>query len=397
MSKRRFGLERSQWWALIALFSILIITSAGGLFLYYDRVPDYLYSPTRYVFLTDKLSNRLDIVDLENREEAGAQDLDVVPDMFTVSTTAPLMAYGSYTKKRLFFYNLLKKSSVALELPSEPVNMFFIPDRQQLLVIMRHGVAIADYQQLGVYPLQNLAALPSFSVNHEPVFSTLDGSLWIPNPEKPIIYRLVVSDGNQNNQWQTYDVPLPDGEQLGPLSVNAQGNLLAFSDAQGKHGYVFSPQTGELTRLVTFASAAKPIAPFLDANSQWAVFANASNTVMAKRTNNSGEALAQPVPATPLKIRGGWLNQLWVVITTQGVGMLSAEADMPFRWFDLPGETRDLWITGDGKTALLSYRAGLQQVLPFDLQTRTQMRPIDLQGILQVNLIRMGGNNSFCY
>ncbi len=392
----RFALERSQWWSLFSLATILLFLGGAVIALYDERVPDYVYSPTRYVFVSDRLSERMAVIDLDRGEQSDQQDLGMVPDMLSIASDFPMMAYGNYQQRQLFFFNLKKKERLRLTLPSQPVDMFFIPNRQQLLVVMQDRVALADYQRMVLYPLTDLKALARFDKTRPPVFSVLDGSLWVADPSRAVIYRLRVTQ--RDARWQRYSLALPPGERVGPLSVNAQGDLLTFNDASGRHAYLYRPSTGVLRRTVDFGGEAAPaITPYLDANSGWAVYANSRSQLVGVRLRDEAIQVATRLPSAVRKIRGGWLNRLWVIVTEEGLALQSLDAGERLRYFPLSNKLSDLWVTGDGKTALLTSQGGLQQVLPFDLRTGTQKHPIDLQGVLQANLIRMGGNNSFCY
>lgn len=389
-------LDRCQWLSLLALMTIVVCAGGAAIALYYERVPDYVYTPTRYVFVTDKLSERMAVVDLETGKQSDRQDLGMVADIFAIATDFPIMAYGNYQARQLFFFNLKKKERLRMALPSQPVDLFFIPDRQQLLVVMQDGVALADYQRLTLYPLPKLKPLAHFDKSHLPVFSTLDGSLWVADPRRPVIYRLRVNQ--RDARWQQYFPPLPDDEKIGPLSVNLQGNLLAFSDVTGTHSYLYRPSDNTLRQTADFGDgSASPIAPYFDSNSRWTVYGDSDGRLAEVRTNAKSTPVSARLPSAVRKIRGGWLNRLLVILTDEGLALRSIGTDERPRVFPLNDKISDLWVTGDGKTVLLAARGGFQQVLPFDLRTGTQKRPIDLQGILQANLIRMGGNNSFCY
>ena len=389
-------LQRCQWWSLFALATIFACAGGAAMALYYEQVPDYVYDPTRYVFVTDRLSDRLVVVDLDGDRQSDRQDLGMVPDILSIATDFPMMAYGSYQERQLIFFNLKKKERLRLALPSRPLDLFFIPNRQQLLVVMQDGVALADYQRLALYPLAGLESVAQFEKNHPPVFSALDGSLWVADPGRPVIYRLRVNQ--RDGKWQPYSLPLPDGERIGPLSVNAQGDILAFADRTGSHAYLYRPASNTLRRTVDFGDAsAPPIAPYLDGTSRWVVYGDTAGRLTGVRTSGEGAPISARLSSPVEKIRGGWLNRLWVMVTDESLAVQSIATGERLNSFSLNAAISDLWVTGDGKTALIAARGGFQQVLPFDLRTGTQKRPIDLDGILQANLIRMGGNNSFCY
>ena len=56
-----------------------------------------------------------------------------------------------------------------------------------------------------------------------------------------------------------------------------------------------------------------------------------------------------------------------------------------------------MWVTGDSKTALVTIDEGPPQLIPYDIRTREQLKPIRVLGVAMTNMIRMGSNNSICY
>ena len=60
-------------------------------------------------------------------------------------------------------------------------------------------------------------------------------------------------------------------------------------------------------------------------------------------------------------------------------------------------EVTNMWVTGDSKTALVTIDEGPPQLIPYDIRTREQLKPIRVLGVAMTNMIRMGSNNSICY
>lgn len=361
------------------------------------QIPKYLYSPTRFAFVTDSSSQRLSVIDLDKQNVTSQEDLELQPDLLSISTNYPMMAMANSDQPRLLFYDLKSKRKFSINLPSKPVELFFPPDQQILLVVMEHDVAFADYQRNTLYKLPMPDGVNHFTKDNLPVFSPLNATVWVSDPEHKQLLQLSVNQ-QRDTHWTSVPLNLPEDETPGPLAVNPQGDILAFSDSKGIKGYVFEPATGKLISAADLNSKpSEPIAPYMDANYRFAVFANGNGNVVTYNLEDKQVLSRNEVPGTILKIRGGWLNQRWTVLTDEGLGIVSPRPNDNLQWMPIKGEAKDLWVTGNGKTAVVTASNGVQQVMGFDIKDGTQQVPIDLPTILDVGLLRMGGNNSFCY
>ncbi|WP_028358045.1 YncE family protein [Brackiella oedipodis] len=390
------GLEKGQFYIIVGLFVLVLTFFVSGFWYYLDLVPDYVYSPSRYAYVSDKRSDQLAIIDLKKNQQIARYNLGITPDILTIATDFPMMAYANRQENRLVFYNLKKQSKQFIRLPSEPIDMFFIPNQQSLLLVMQDQIALVDYDSGNLYQLPNPPGIKQFDKAHLPVFSALSNSLWLANQATQELLQLKVNQ-QHNSAWQRLPLRLADAEKPGPLAVNAQGTIMAFAKENGQQAYIYDLAQQQLHRVSDLSDQAKPVDPYLDANQQFAVFGDDQGLVVGLNPLTQTLIKRVHLPSPVKKIRGGWLNQYWIAIADGGLAIIPANPDQAEQWFASQGQVQDVWITGDGKTALLSVTGGHELLMPFDIKNGQAKAPIVLDGILEANLVRMGGNNSFCY
>lgn len=387
-------LEKTQWISLSVLLGIVSIAIAAFFLLFAKRIPDYVYSPTRYAFVTDKNSSNMAIIDLNLGEQVETQSLKSKPDIFTIDTINPIMAYANFSEAKVYFYDMRKRKNIEVALPEVPVALFFIPDRQDLVVVMKNKIALANYEKSMIYPLADVPDQIKIDQNHIPAFSAIDASLWAEDQSQAILYRLSV--GQSDPQWEAINTALGN-TQIGVIATNPQGNVVAYSAFNDQQALALTDKQKHFQLGVSAAKISS--APFINANNRTVIFGRENGAIDIYDLQHSSYRLTDHIVSDQaiIKILGGWLNQVSVVLAKDAVVIVNNYPFFIKARFSFMYEPQDMWITGDGKTALITYAAGQQSVMLFDLQTGTQRKPIVLEDISHANFIRMGGNNSFCY
>ena len=140
------------------------------------------------------------------------------------------------------------------------------------------------------------------------------------------------------------------------------------------------------------------IRPYIDANTQRVIFADVEgNVALFDLTRDAAKPQRFRVDFSPRVIRSGWLESTWLLGGDKALLFQSFDDPNDRKLFRFRAQVVDMWVTGDSKTALVTIDEGPLQLIPYDIRTREQLKPIRVLGVAMTNMIRMGSNNSICY
>lgn len=368
--------------------------------------PQSLYAPARYVFVADKGSPHIAVVDLFEEKQIDLIKLPTKVDTFAVSTDDGYLAFADRDKTRLYIYNTKTRRFSQIELPSYLYQMMFIPGEGKIAVRLAEQVGVVDYRKNTLALLDAEFPSPGIDFKRETlftmIFDVVNQTFWILNKQNPVIHHYsYLHPGWHSSKLGNFDgyatgVSAPDGEFI---AVNTY-QLRSSNKDKTREGIVFFPYNGKVLQtgpMYNGNTLDNPmILPYIDNASRRVYFADRGGNVAVFDLWQNGLLQRINIGFEPTVIRTGWLDQKLIIGGDMSVAVYRAEDLVLEQQFNLPEEVNDIWVTGDSKTALftMEYHPVLMR---YDLQHNLRLPDIKLKGIAEANLIRMGSTNTLCY
>lgn len=366
-----------------------------------------LYAPTRYVFVADKMSNFISVVDLESGKKVDSLDFGIRPHVFEIARDDAMLAVSSPEASQICLFNLKTRETTRMKLPAPAYQIFFVPQSRLLAIGMRDRVGMIDYEKftLKVFNRRFDSVHRDTTLNsyYFLLFSSFSQSFWVLDEERPHIFHKNGQDA-ADSRWKEISfakrVQTARGFDVGIASP--EDYLLAFNTEDGNQGLVYFPETDKLLStgpMRTTQNTYKPLLmPYIDAYTRNVIFGNKEGTLVHFDLENGYDKPERfSVDFSPRVIRSGWLESTWVLGGDKAIMFQSFRDPADRKVFRFAAEVTNVWVTGDSKTALVTIDEGYPQIIPYDIRSREQLKPIPIPGVAMANLIRMGSNNSICY
>ena len=106
-----------------------------------------LYEPTRYVFVADKMSNFISVIDLVSGKHVESLDFGIRPHVFEMARDDAMMAVASPEATQICFFNLKTRETTRMKLPAPVYQIFFVPQSKLVALGMRDCVGMIDYDE----------------------------------------------------------------------------------------------------------------------------------------------------------------------------------------------------------------------------------------------------------
>lgn len=390
-----------------------VLSAAGGLALAHagawanTQKTESLYQPTRYVFVADKMSNFISVIDIEEGVKVDSLDFGIRPHVFEMARDDAMLAVSSPEAAQICFFNLKTRETTRMKLPAPVYQMFFVPQSKLLALGMRDRVGFIAYDEFKLTVFDGRFDSPNrktvLDSYYSLLFSSFSQSYWVLDEEKPMIYHRK-GDQPANAKWREIDfskrLKTERGFDMGIASP--EDYLLTFNTEDGEEGLIYFPETDKLLStgpMRTTHNTYKPLlTPYIDAYTKNVIFGNKEGTLVHFNLEDKDVKPERfTVDFSPRIIRSGWLESTWVLGGDKGILFQSFKDPADRKVIRFAAEVTNMWVTGDSKTALVTIDEGPPQLIPYDIRTREQLKPIRVLGVAMTNMIRMGSNNSICY
>lgn len=366
-----------------------------------------LHAPTRHVFVADKMSNFISVIDLESGEKVDSLDFGIRPHVFEMARDDAMLAVASPEASQVCLFNLQTRATTRMKLPAPAYQLFFVPQSKQLAIGMRDRVGMIDYGQFTLKVFERRFDSPhrdtALNAYYSLLFSSFSQSFWVLDEEQPRIFHKRGQDA-ADSRWKEIDfsrrIRTARGFDVGIASP--EDHLLAFNTEDGEQGLIYFPETDRLLStgpMRTTQNSYKPLlTPYIDAYTKNVIFGSKEGTLAHFNLESGGDRPERfTVDFSPRVIRSGWLESTWVLGGDKAILFQSFKNPADRKVFRFAAEVTNVWVTGDSKTALVTIDEGYPQLIPYDIRSREQRKPIPIPGVAMANLIRMGSNNSICY
>ncbi len=381
--------------------------ASGGLDLGTGKGSAPLYQPTRYVFVADMMSNFIAVVDLQSGKSVDLLNFGIRPHVMELARDDEMLAVGSPQTTELCLMNLKTRQITRMQLPAPTYQLFFVPQSTLLAVGMRDRVGLIDYHYGSLKVFDRLFDSPQRNTSLESyyslLFSSFSQSYWVLDEKKPFIYHKRGQDP-ADSAWRELDfskrLNIQGGFDTGVASP--EDYLLTFTTEDGTQGLIYFPESDKLISTGNMRSTGntyKPmLTPYIDAYTKNVIFGNKSgNMVHFNLAQNPDKPERFTVDFSPRIIRSGWLESTWVLGGDKGLTFQSFTDPADRKHYRFVPEVTNIWVTGDSKTALVTLDEGPPHLIPYDIRTREQLKPIFVSGVAMPAKVRMGSNNSICY
>ncbi|AIL33213.1 YncE family protein [Basilea psittacipulmonis] len=368
--------------------------------------PPSLYQPTRYLFVADKSSYFITVIDIQTAERVDLLDFNFKPDVLEVARDDAMIIVGNNALSQLCLHHLQSRRTQRIDLPSPLYQAFFIPQSKLVAVALRDQVGLLNYEtgELTLFAKRFDSSERDTTLYqyYTLLFSSFSQSFWVLDKTKPIIYH---KNGHEPQKpWDILDfsqrLNIKGGLDKGVASP--EDYMIAFNTLDGREGIIYFPETDKLLStgpMYTAGTTYRPmISPYIDAYSKRVMFADVSGHMAFFNLERGDEKpIRYQLDFSPRLIRTGWLESTWIIGGDRG--LLFHDIDNPEnqKRYTFPYEPLDMWVTGDSKTLLMTVDEGAPQVLRFDIRTREKLDPIPIVGVVMGSMLRMGSNNSICY
>lgn len=366
-----------------------------------------LYEPTRYVFVADKMSNFISVIDLVSGKHVESLDFGIRPHVFEMARDDAMMAVASPEATQICFFNLKTRETTRMKLPAPVYQIFFVPQSKLVALGMRDCVGMIDYDEFTLKVFDRKFDSPNRKTVLDSfyflLFSSFSQSFWVLDEEKPRIFHKYGKD-SAKSKWDEIDfsgrIKTNRGFDVGIASP--EDYLLTMTTEDGNEGLIYFPESDKLLStgsMRTTTNTYKPmLMPYIDFYTKNVIFGNKEGQ-MAHFDLESGSDKPErfTVDFSPRFIRSGWLESTWVLAGDKGIMFQSLKDPADRKVFRFVAEVTNVWVTGDSKTALVTIDEGYPQIIPYDIRTRERLKPILTPGVSMANIIRMSSNNSICY
>lgn len=365
--------------------------------------PLQFYQPTRFLFVGDRSTYGISVIDLQTGEPITRLHFHMVPKVLEIARDDAMMVVGNPEVSHLYLYDLRGLSRRRVDLPSPLYQAFFVPQSNLLALGLRDQVGLLNYRtgQLSLFeerfdsPQRQTALYAYYTL----LFSAFSKTFWVLDKTQPHIY--YKSAEMPEAPWQTLDLSEKVQGGLDKGVASPEDYLLAFNTLDGQQGFIYFPENGRLLStgpMYTVGSTYRPmVTPYIDAYSRHVAFADVSGHVALFDLAHSEQAQRFTLDFSPRQIRTGWLESTLIIGGDKGLRFQSFADPNDAVTFRFPYEVVDMWVTGDSKTLLVVVDEGPAQVLRYDIRTRQALPPLPVSGIVMGARLRMGSNNSICY
>lgn len=369
--------------------------------------PRSLYAPTRYAYVTDRISHFISIVDIVSGEYIDSLYIGMRPQILEVARDDAMLAAAAQEVAAIYFCNLRTRETRMVRLPSPAYQIFFLPQTKFVAIGLRDQVGLINYEDFSVKLFSRRFDSPNrktpLNTFYSLLFSSFSQSFWVLDEEKPMLYRNY-GDADPDSEWQEIDLSgrVKTKSGLGIGVASPEDYLLAMTTDDGAEGLVYYPEEDKLVStgpMRTVGTTNEPmLMPYIDAYTKHVIFADVEgNVALFDLSRDRDRAQRFHVNFSPRVIRTGWLESTWILGGDKGLLFQSFDDPEDRKLFRFPAEVLNIWVTGDSKTALVSIDEQRAQLFRYDIRTREMLEPIRVRNTTMASLIRMGSNNSICY
>ena len=167
-----------------------------------------LYEPTRYVFVADKMSNFISVIDLVSGKHVESLDFGIRPHVFEMARDDAMMAVASPEATQICFFNLKTRETTRMKLPAPVYQIFFVPQSKLVALGMRDCVGMIDYDEFTLKVFNRKFDSPNRKTVLDSfyflLFSSFSQSFWVLDEEKPRIFHKYGKD-SADSKWDEID------------------------------------------------------------------------------------------------------------------------------------------------------------------------------------------------
>ncbi|MDO4643246.1 MAG: hypothetical protein Q4A74_05335 [Cardiobacteriaceae bacterium] len=355
-----------------------------------------LYSPTRYVFIANKGTTQIAVVDLEIGKQTDTLHIPIAPRIMASSTDKPYLAFSDKKRYAIILYNLETREIQEFPTPSAAHRLTFVPESSKLAIAFENQIGMLDYHsgELTIPEKTFQQLYTRFST----IFSIYSQTFWVLQEDTPLIYQY--SFTNPNNGWQTIDIGETRGFGRGAPSF--EDRLIAFNTYYADEGIIYFADSGKTIKtgpLYNSRNLNEPLLePFIDNAMRHVIFGDIAGHILIYELDKSDEPRRLNLNYRPRMFRTGWLDRYLVIggdrhLSIHPFNNLNKKTQLDFGYDE---DVTSMWISGDSKIVLfgLQYKPMLGR---YNLQTMQRLPDITLNGIIQADDIRMGSTNNICY
>lgn len=379
--------RRDGWLAALAL-----VVVAGLYFWTRQASPEQvaaalfdMHLPSRYIFVGDAVAPRAATVDKDEARLAAELALARVPQVMAVDPYRGVLAYASAQDEAVFLHHLASHDEKEVALPHAVQGLAFAEGGTQLFVYGREAVSVVDMQSQTVRTLRGFADVRSGHID-------------------PAGRRVLLLDEGERSvrQWSLPDdalsaAALPASWQdFTASALTPDGEYLLFGvyDAVEK-GYLGIVWHLEGRRWRGYAMSAPLLRPLSDNRASALFFIDRAGQGVRVNAENLDDFLVFETAKAASHAALGWLDTRLLVageaeIRVHDSASLQAQAVRAF-----PGPARDIFITVDSKTALLT-AVGSRDLLLYSLRDGSEAA-VALGEAAQPATVVMGAGYTLCH
>lgn len=375
---------------LTFLSALLILAYADA------QTPTNLYGPTDYAYVSGSAIPNIAVVDLKRGEQIDTIRLPIPAKILAASTDRPYLAFTDRVAYAVYVLDLRSRKIERFALPSAAYRLVFIPNSNQLVVVLEKQVATLDYQrgELDVIEREFQHLYTRFNT----IFSVYSQTIWVTQENTPIIYRYRFDKPKAG--WHAIDIGDHRGFGMGAPSFEDQ--IIAFNTYYADEGIIYFNDSGKTIRTGAMYNSRplneKMVEPYVDNGTRHVVFGDKRGHLKIYDLRQSDKPMDFHVSFPPRQFRSGWLDQYLIVSGDEHIGIYpfdDLDNGITFS-FGYEEDIADMWVSGDSKLLLFGTERS-NKLMRFDLQTQTRLPDIALTGIAEVGHIRMGTTNTICY
>lgn len=366
-----------------------------------------LHEPIRYVFLANKSSYLINIIDIETGEYVETLNLGVQPDVIEMARDEAMLAIATHVNAVIYFHHLQNRTTHRMDLPSPVYQIFFIPQSKTALLALRNQVGIVNYENFSLKVFDQLfdweaQAQPSFP-HYVLAFSSINQSIWALSKKSPQIFHSKI-DAAIHKPWEVLNISkrAPQISGFDIAMVTPDDEILAMTSSDGRQGMLYYPEKDRLfsTGIMSASENNQKITctPYIDAYAHHVIFANTLGEVALFDVKPPEPILHRfKVDFSPRVIRSGWLESTWILGGEKTLMLQLFDEPENRTIFRFPSNVVDMWVTSDGKTLLFTLDKDKTHIHRCDIRSREMLPPLGVQGFEIGAIIRMGSSNSICY
>lgn len=344
-----------------------------------------MHLPSRYIFVGDASAPRVAAVDKDDTKLVAALALERVPRAMAIDPYRGVLAYASARDMNVFLHDLASHDEKKAIFPHDVQELALADGGTYLFAYGREAVSALEMQNHALHTVRGLANVRSGHID-----AAAGRVVLLDEGDKSIKQWLLGNDALSAialpTSWQDFTASAltPGGEYL----------LFGVYDAQEKRhlGIVWDLQ-GQIWR--SYAMSAPLLRPLSDNHAAALFFIDEAGQGVRVDAENLDDFLVFETVKQASHAALGWLDSRLLVAGEAEIQVHDSVSLQTLAVRAFPGPARDIFITADSKTALLT-AVGSRDLLLYALRDGSEVA-VALGESAQPAAVVMGASYTLCH